>query len=189
MNFLQLQQELQALTLDDSTAYAAWGATNKVCINRWYEDCFREALSDENVRNYLASYPQSTLTAVGKVAALPTDFERMYQVSLIPFKDDSQIDDTFLFWDYKIVYNAWVPTINLKDDFSTNLYYRYIKKRADLSADLDIPVLPESLHRSIVDYARAYYFETIRDFASYQIYMVNAEARLRDRLEKLIFIQ
>lgn len=190
MNFLQLQEELQAFTLDDSTAFEAGGASNKTCIARGYEDCFLECLNDETVRKTLATYPQSSLTPLAKVSALPADFFRMYRVSTMDFSVDSQIDILPEFYDYDIMFDYSTSLYQFVVRYQSNIkfYYRYIKKLVPLSDDADIPVLPEILHRNIVDYALIHYYRMQRDSANMTQALQDARFRLAERLEQFSLI-
>lgn len=190
MNFLQLQQELQMLTLDDSTDFAAWGTKNKVCVNRGYEECWLECLNDESVRQYLASSPQVSMMPINKVANLPSDFFRMLRVAITDFSVDSQVEALPEFFDYEVRWNSALSLFQFILQYQTNItfYYRYIPKRVDMTSDIEFPKLPDILQRNIADYALVHYYRLQKDPVNMSQALQDARFRLSERLEQFLTV-
>lgn len=188
MNYLELQQELQALSLDNSTDYAAWGTKNKLCVDWWYEQVFLYLADDEVGRKFMANATPVQYMASNQKITLPSDFFRIYKASLFNFTNDPGMDNTQEFFDYDIAFDRtlWTPAYIMQlqnTSYPTSLWIRYIPTITPLSADIDIPVsIPTLLQRNIADFALARYFRLHRDELNYKIALQNAQDLLQDRL-------
>jgi hypothetical protein len=79
---------------------------------------------------------------------------------------------------------AGSKTIITEDDY-TPLYVSYVPKRSDMTTDSEVPVLPQEIHRSIVDFALVEYYRRIRDNIEASNSLALANSLLNERLKTL----
>ena len=187
--FVQMQVEFADLTLDTTTTWASWWTQNKNCINKAYEYLYDKLKNAQRVKEKIAT-EKTSVTITSKAGTLPATFDTMYLVSTSDFATNSDIFNTtdendWMYFNYIVKGTiAGSKTIILDDDI-TPIYVKFVPKRADLSADSDVPVLPQELHRSIVDFAMVEYFRRIRDDISTSNALMLANQLLNERLKTL----
>ena len=185
MQFIDLQTELAELHLDTTTTWAAGGTLNKKVINKAYERLYNRYKNAERVKR--AIFVQKVaVNFTNKTASLPSDFDVVDRVSYVDFATSSDFDITdALYFSYRITGEMiGARTMILEDDIDT-LYISYVPKRVALSADSDVPNLPEEMHRSIVDYALVEYFRRIRDWVEVKNSDDLAKANLNEYMKAL----
>jgi hypothetical protein len=185
MTFLQLQTEFADLHLDTTTTWAVWWTNNKACINKAYEFLYDKLKNAERVKRKIFTQ-KTSVTITNKVGTLPATFDCVDRVSLYDFDTESDIVNTDeLYYDYEIKGTiAGSKTIITEDDY-TPLYISFVPKRVDMSTDSDVPVLPQELHRSIVDFALVEYYRRIRDNIEVANSTQLAQQYLNERLKNL----
>lgn len=183
--FLQLQTEFNDLHLDTATTWATLWTNNKACINKAYEYLYDKLKNAERVKRKIFTQ-KTSVTITNKVWTLPADFDCVDRVSLYDFSTESDIVNTDeLYYDYEIKWTiAGSKTIITEDDY-TPLYISYVPKRTDMSSDSDVPVLPQEIHRSIVDFALVEYYRRIRDNVEATNALQLANQYLNERLKNL----
>ncbi len=164
MNFKNLQDDLQEMTQDDSTAWASWGTSNKKCLNIGYERVFDLIKNSSVMKNYYRN-EKVKVTITNKVWTLPVDFDTEIVVSWFDFDTNSDIELTQdRIFTYSIYGEDGSKKIVLEED-TEYIYISYVKLRTDMSLDADVPKFPKEIHRCIVDFALVEYFRRQRDLA------------------------
>ena len=183
MDYLQLQQELVYLSMDNSAQYAVESTMNRACIDWGFEQLFWEAIEDEDVRKYAATNIPEQFFNVNQQITLPGDFFRMYKCSLFDFSDDPWLDYLAEFFEYEIVYNNSTGLYMMQLSNTTtpsSLYIRYIPQLTPMVSDTDSPTasVPFQLQRIIAEYALARYYRYHRDMANFASQIQIAQDRL-----------
>lgn len=186
MEFLDLQEDLEGFTLDNSTDYAAGGTMNKKCINKAYEHIY-DSVKNSTRANRHFKKPKTEITVANKIANLPADFDTIGTVSIFDFDTDSDIDGISdgRVYEFEIRGKRGEKKMYLEELGFSKLYITYIPVREDLDLDTDVPLLPEELHPNITDFALYYYHRFQRDLPAASDSLNLAQAVLNERLETL----
>ena len=184
--FLQLQQELQSLTIDDSTDWASWWTKNKKAINKWYKDVFEKYINTFSWAKNMSAW-KVDLTITWNTANLPADFRALVETEDSRWVFFKYNWETIKIWDemdFKIRY--WTPSIiefNFKPIYPIQI--EYIKNISDLSADWDTPAIPLELHDNIPYFALVEYFRQQRDWANISASLQYAEWKMQEKINQL----
>lgn len=184
--FLELQQELQSLTIDDSTDWASWWTKNKKAINKAYKDVFESYINTFSGAKNMSAW-KVDLVLNGNIANLPNDFR-----ALVETEDSRWVFFTFNWqvfniWDeleFKIRY--WSPNIiefNFEPVYQIKI--EYIKNISDLVNTWDTPAIPPELHDNIPDFALVEYFRQQRDWNNVSASLQYAEWKMQEKINQL----
>jgi hypothetical protein len=185
MQFLAAQNKLQDLTMDDSVAYAAWGAGNKKALNMAYEHLYDTLKHSQKIKRRMV-LPKVAITFVNKVATLPGDFDSVDILSLFDYTTESDVDGISdgRYFEFEVRGEEWAKRIYISG-FETTLYLQYIPIRTDLVNDTDKFLLPSELDSSIVNFGYWFYNRLIRDDAQANAALSTANQVLNDKLATL----
>ena len=185
MTFLQIIQRLTELHMDTSAEWIISQAYPKACVNDAYEYLYDILKNSEKIKRYL-SLTKTKVTIVDKEVNLPADFDTIDKISTVDFTDDSWVDGDFTdrYFDFEIRWAQWSKKLVIQDEY-TELWITYVPIRADMTADWDIPKLPNELHKSIADFALVEYYRRIRDNIEASNSLQLANSILSDKLKSL----
>lgn len=163
MEFLKAQQDLEDLTMDTSTEWAAWGTKSKKAINKGFEMIYDMYKNYEKVKRRI-KVGKTKITITDKVGNLPADFDTIDIVSLFDFTTDSDIAGMSdgRYYDFEVRGAQWAKKIYLEGPY-TELYISYIPIREDLVDNTDVFPFPEELSACIIDFSYVWYNRMIRD--------------------------
>ena len=187
MIFSELQSRFANLTLDTRTEWIAWWTQSKQALNDWYKEVFRKFINTYTGSVLMKIDKYWPLTITDWEATMPNDF---YQ--LAKNEDNEWVFIKVLNWYYalkEIPFKVIFGTTNYKIIFNVSptqeVYIDYVKKIVDLSANGDIPAIPETLHNSIVDFALVEYFRQQRDWNNVTASLQYAEWKVMERMNEI----
>lgn len=163
MDFQKAQQDLEDLTMDTSTEWAAGGTKNKKAVNKAYELIYDTYKNYEKIKNRIKTQ-KAAVTFVNKVGDLPADFDTVDIVSLFDFATDSDIIGMSdgRYYDFEVRGMQGSKKMYLEGPEQV-LYVSYIPIREDLTENTDTFLLPEEIHPCVTDFALFWYNRMIRD--------------------------
>ncbi len=185
MLFLEAQQNLQGLSMDDSTEYATGGTKNKLCNNNAYRDLWDQLKNSTKVKRR-AVKPKVAVTFTNKVWALPSDFDVVDVVSTFDFQTDSDLDgiSEWRYFNFEVRWEETAKSMYIQSPEST-LYVSYMPIRTNLTWDTDKFLLPVELHPCITDFAMYWYYRMTRDDAAAASALQLAQSVLQLKLATL----
>jgi hypothetical protein len=180
MNFLELQNKLADLTLDNRTEWKTWWVKNKQMLNEALWIVFNKIIIETDVHNTMKTQ-KTKMTIVDKKYTLPNDFKTLVWVyrkvldnyNLIALDDG--VFRLFIEWNTKKI----IFEINITDEF----YIEYIKQINVLSNNNDIPSIPSEFHEDIVNYALVEYHRLQRDWDEVSNSLAYAEGKIKEHID------
>jgi len=186
MTFLELQNKLASLCLDSRSNWIAWWENNKNAINDWLKEVFQKFINTIEWQKLMKT-AKTKISLVEWTWNLPTDFYSLAQIEesnwvflkYLGWYTNSSLDSFVRYWTpYTITFN--VQPIQ-------EVYIEYIKNINKLTADIDIPNIPEILHDCIPDFALVEYFKQQRDWNNVSASMQLAEWKMQEKITQLWF--
>lgn len=186
MTFLELQTEFASLHMDTSSVWIAWWSSNKIALNRAYEDLYDLIKNSEEVKKLMIPSTKTKITLSSRAWNLPVDFDVIDKVSSLDWKIDKDLDRwESRYYDFEVIGQRASKKIVTLDEF-TEVYISYLPILTALSWDTDKPIsIPAELHRSIVNYALVEYHRMIRDYVEAWNALQFAQGVLNDKISRI----